>query len=484
MAPQREWFEKDYYKLLGVPETAPRRRTSPRPTASWPASCTPTPTPTTPRPRSASRRCPPPTTSSATRPSARSTTRSARWARSAPASGRARRRPGLQRQRRRPRATCSVASSVGGNAGGRRQPGQPGFSRGTGPQRGTDLETELHLVVPRCRRRASPPRSTSPATRSARCATAAAPSRGATRSPARRAAAVASSTRTRASSPSARRVPSAAGAAPRSPTRATTAAAPACERRPREVKVRIPAGVNDGQRIRLKGRGGPGANGGPPGDLYVVVQVRARRPSSVATAATSPLTVPITFPEAALGAKVSVPTLDGDPVTLKIPAGTNSGRTFRVKGRGVAATGKRGNGDLMVKVEVAVPDQAQQGAEAGRRGVRQRHRRVATRAPRGLTVQTVVPRWFGRQCSASRVSAERVGEPTCGRDRPRRTPSTSSRSRPSWPASTRRPCASTSARASSSRPARRAGAAATATTTSTCCGASRTSPTTASTWPG
>ncbi len=124
------------------------------------------------------------------------------------------------------------------------------------------------------------------------------------------------------------------------------------ERRARAVKVRIPAGVHDGQRIRVKGRGTPGMQGGPAGDLYVVTRVGAhalfgRRDDHLT------LTVPITFPEAALGADLAVPTLDGPAVTVRIPAGTRSGRTFRVKGKGVT----RGSsvGDLLVTVEVAVP---------------------------------------------------------------------------------------------------------------------------------
>jgi len=124
------------------------------------------------------------------------------------------------------------------------------------------------------------------------------------------------------------------------------------EHRPREVKVRIPAGVDDGQRIRLRGRGGPGRNGGRAGDLYVTVRVAPHelfgRKGSDLT-----LTVPITFPEAALGADVAVPTLDGGPVKVRIPAGTRSGRTFRVRGKGVE--GRRKPGDLLVTVEVAVP---------------------------------------------------------------------------------------------------------------------------------
>jgi molecular chaperone DnaJ len=124
------------------------------------------------------------------------------------------------------------------------------------------------------------------------------------------------------------------------------------ERRPREVKVRIPAGVDDGQRIRLKGRGGPGRNGGPSGDLYVIAHVE---PDPVFGRSGKNLTiaVPVLFSEAALGTKLTVPTLDGDNVTLKIPEGTPSGKVFRVKGRGVKA--KKSAGDLLVTVQITVP---------------------------------------------------------------------------------------------------------------------------------
>jgi molecular chaperone DnaJ len=119
----------------------------------------------------------------------------------------------------------------------------------------------------------------------------------------------------------------------------------------RTLTVRIPAGVKDGQRIRLAGRGAPGDRSAPAGDLLVQVHVTphpvfARKGDHVT------ITVPITFPEAALGANISVPTLDA-PVTLKVPAGTSTGRTFRVRGRGVPK--KSGAGDLLVTVEVAVP---------------------------------------------------------------------------------------------------------------------------------
>ncbi len=123
------------------------------------------------------------------------------------------------------------------------------------------------------------------------------------------------------------------------------------EVRPRQVKVRIPPGVDDGQRIRVKGRGGVGRGGGPAGDLWVTVRVAPHQMFG-RKGRNLTLTVPITFAEAALGAEITVPTLDGS-VVLRVPPGTRSGRTFRVKGRGVAD--EKGAGDLLVTVEVAVP---------------------------------------------------------------------------------------------------------------------------------
>jgi molecular chaperone DnaJ len=123
------------------------------------------------------------------------------------------------------------------------------------------------------------------------------------------------------------------------------------EMRDREVKVRVPAGVADGQRIRVKGRGGAGANGGPAGDLYVVVHVQ---PHALFGRNGNNLTlrVPVTFAEAALGADVRVPTLDGQ-VTVRVPPGTPSGKVMRVRGKGIP-NGK-GTGDLLVTVDVQVP---------------------------------------------------------------------------------------------------------------------------------
>jgi molecular chaperone DnaJ len=123
------------------------------------------------------------------------------------------------------------------------------------------------------------------------------------------------------------------------------------EVRPRQVKVRIPAGVDDGQRIKLKGKGGPGRGGGPAGDLFITVRVSPHKMFSRRNRDLL-LTVPVTFSEAVLGAEVTVPTLDGS-VVLKMPPGTKSGRVFRVRGRGIDTP--KGVGDLLVTVEVAVP---------------------------------------------------------------------------------------------------------------------------------
>ncbi|GAA5074823.1 molecular chaperone DnaJ [Thermocatellispora tengchongensis] len=121
----------------------------------------------------------------------------------------------------------------------------------------------------------------------------------------------------------------------------------------RTIQARIPAGVGDGQRIRLKGKGAPGENGGPAGDLYVQIHVKPH-PVFGRSGENLTITVPVTFAEAALGAEIKVPTLKGMPVTVRIPEGTPNGRTFRVRGRGVAR--KDGTkGDMLVTVEVAVP---------------------------------------------------------------------------------------------------------------------------------
>jgi len=121
----------------------------------------------------------------------------------------------------------------------------------------------------------------------------------------------------------------------------------------RSIQARIPAGVRDGQKIRLKGKGSAGENGGPAGDLIVTVKVSPHRIFGRKDDNLT-LDVPVSFDEAALGAEVKVPTLGGAPVTLRIPPGTPNGRTFRVRGKG--ALRKDGTrGDLLATVEVQVP---------------------------------------------------------------------------------------------------------------------------------
>ena len=147
------------------------------------------------------------------------------------------------------------------------------------------------------------------------------------------------------------------------------------ERRPREVKVRIPAGVADGQTIRLKGRGGPGRNGGPAGDLLVVCQV-APHPRFSRDGDNLLVRVPISFTEAALGSDIDVPTLDGGRVTLRVKPGTQPGSKHRVKGRGIATA--HHTGDLIVTVDLVVPTEL---SEAEREAV-EALGRATTSSPR------------------------------------------------------------------------------------------------------
>jgi molecular chaperone DnaJ len=129
------------------------------------------------------------------------------------------------------------------------------------------------------------------------------------------------------------------------------------ERRARQVKARIPAGVNDGQTIRLKGRGGPGFNGGPPGDLLVDIHVE-RDPHFGRSGLDLTVRVTIDFWQAALGDVIGVPTLRGPDVTLRVKPGTQPGSRHRVRGKGISTTPSRGkgeSGDLIVTIDVEVP---------------------------------------------------------------------------------------------------------------------------------
>lgn len=127
----------------------------------------------------------------------------------------------------------------------------------------------------------------------------------------------------------------------------------------RSVTTRIPAGVHDGQKIRLRGKGQPGQNGGPAGDLILTLDVGSD-PVWSADGADLHITVPVRFDEAALGTTIEVPLFDGGHVRMKVPAGTPSGRTLRAKGKGLK-TSKR-TGDLRVKIEVAVPEHLDESA--------------------------------------------------------------------------------------------------------------------------
>ncbi len=133
---------------------------------------------------------------------------------------------------------------------------------------------------------------------------------------------------------------------------------PACHGSGREMstkgmQVRIPAGVTDGQKIRIKGKGGAGENGGAPGDLYVLVHVRPH-PLFGRSGDNLTVSVPVLFTEAALGAEIDVPTLQGQRVRLRLAPGTPNGRTLRVRGKGVARPDGT-HGDLLVTVDVQVP---------------------------------------------------------------------------------------------------------------------------------
>ncbi|WP_171027239.1 DnaJ C-terminal domain-containing protein [Pseudarthrobacter sp. NamB4] len=125
------------------------------------------------------------------------------------------------------------------------------------------------------------------------------------------------------------------------------------------IDVRVPAGIKDGQKVRVRGKGQPGAAGN--GDLVVTVAVQPH-PFYTRDGDNLRIHVPVTFPEAALGADVEVPTIDGERVRVRVPAGTPSGRTLRVKGKGVKTS--KGTGDLLVTIDVAVPKNLNKEAEA------------------------------------------------------------------------------------------------------------------------
>jgi molecular chaperone DnaJ len=346
MAPQREWFEKDYYGVLGVEDSATQKDV----TRAY---------------RKLARQYHP----DANKGDAGAEDRFKEISAAYDVIGDAEKRKEYDEVRRLgPMAGMFGGGGGGGQGGfnfrvddlgdlgdlfgglfGRRRRG--GASRGTGPQRGADLEAELHLSFTDAVEGVT---TTVNLTSEASCTTCggsgAKPGTETRVCAACQGRGVVDDNQGLFSFSSPCTVCAGRGVVVDEPC--PTCRGTGVEHRPRQVKVRIPAGVADGQRIRLAGRGTPGRNGGPPGDLFVVVQVAphdvfGRKGRNLT------ITVPVTFPEAALGADVAVPTLDASSVTVRVPAGTRPGRTFRVKGKGIKAS--KGTGDLLVTVEVAVP---------------------------------------------------------------------------------------------------------------------------------
>jgi molecular chaperone DnaJ len=341
MTAQREWLEKDYYKILGVSDTA-------------------TPKEITSAYRKLARQLHPDANPGDAKAEERFKEVSAAY----DVVGDAEKRKEYDEVRKLgPMAggfggpggftfsTDDISDLLGGlfNRGGRGA-GRP--PRGAGPQRGADLEAELHLgFVDAANGVTTEVHLTSDAPCSTCLGSGAKP--GTSPSPCSRCGGRGLLDENQGFFSFSQPCPACAGRGQVVQDPCPTCRGSGVEHRARQVKVRIPAGVDDGQRIRLKGRGGSGRNGGPPGDLYVVVSV-ADHPLFGRSGKHLTLTVPVTYAEAVLGADIRVPTLDGDPVTVRIPAGTRSGRTFRVRGKGVSA-GSGPPGDLLVTVEVAVP---------------------------------------------------------------------------------------------------------------------------------
>ena len=359
-------------------------------------------------------------------PSARSTTRSAGSARWRRASAAAVRAPAAGRRASRSWATAPTSATCSAGLFGRGGAADAA-GRGEAPARSaapTSRPSCTSRSPTPCR--ASPRRSTSPATRRARRATA--PARR--RAPRRRSARVCGGRGVLDDNQGLFSFSSAvpqlwrAGSCHRRPV--PDLPRHGVERAPARGEGAHPAGVDDGQRIRLKGRGGPGRNGGPPGDLYVDRARSSRTRSSGARATTSRSTVPVTFPRPRSAHDIEVPTLDGGPVTLKVQPGTQPR---------LAAAPRQG------------PGRADR--QAHRRPARHGRGRRARAADRGASARPS-RRW---REAIDRVAARPSGGVMAMADIASTSASTSSRWRPSWPACTRRRCASTSARVWSTRPA-------------------------------
>jgi molecular chaperone DnaJ len=243
---------------------------------------------------------------------------------------------------------------LGGFLGGRGRGGRRGA---TGPQRGQDLETELHLSFDDAVHGAtSTVRFRADATCSTCDGSGAAPGTRPETCP--QCHGNGSIAVDQGPFSFSQVCPTCGGRGQVIPTPCPTCQGRGVEMRAREVKVRVPAGVTDAQRIRVKSRGAAGANGGPSGDLFVVVHVDSH-PLFGRSINDLTIKLPVTFAEATLGADVKVPTLDGQ-VTMRIAPGTPSGKVLRVRGQGVKADsgGRNGkkDGDLLVTIDVQVPD--------------------------------------------------------------------------------------------------------------------------------
>ncbi len=340
---QRDWLEKDYYAVLGVSSTATHKEI----TKAY---------------RALARKLHP----DANPDDAKAEDRFKEVSAAYDVVGDEEKRKSYDEVRALGPAAFGVSGAPGGSAGfgfdgdlgdllgglfGGRMRGGPGGSRGAGPQRGRDQEASIHLSFDDAVHGLTTTLSLSADASCSTCAgTGARP--GSSSSTCATCEGRGMVAQNQGPFSFSQPCPSCGGMGTVIADPCPTCRGSGAEHRTREVRVRIPPGVRDGQRIRLRGQGAPGRNGGPAGDLYVQVSV-ARDARFGRTGNDLTVVVPITYPQAVLGATVEVPTLDGGPVKVKVPPGSRSGKTLRVKGRGVRVGDAVGN--LLVTVQIDVP---------------------------------------------------------------------------------------------------------------------------------